>query len=286
VITEVLVPAGGSYRWEIRTPLSEIWGAVVAPATDWVAKIPRRALILDVELVGTPYRNSAVVELPGSGGILGLDENGNGLPDLWEQQFDQTQTDPGQAPTGDNADPNADPDGDGWRNLAEFLQGTDPLDPQSLPPGRVFRFQLWTGWNLISLPIILEDSTCAGVFGANIQAPVWTFRPEGGYAEVERLEPHTAYWVFAERATELAVAGQPHAAGRCRMGGGWNLVGAGGPASLPATVREQASVWQWSAAEQCYVADPDPVLQEGRGYWIAMPETMGAPVEVEILTNE
>lgn len=51
-----------------------------------------------------------------------VDTDGNGLPDWWEQQFF------GQL-TGTN--PNADPDHDGMSNLAEFLAGTDPTNPNS-----------------------------------------------------------------------------------------------------------------------------------------------------------
>jgi len=51
-----------------------------------------------------------------------LDSDGNGLPDCWEQAFF------GRI----GVDPNADPDQDGMSNLAEYLAGTDPSDPDSL----------------------------------------------------------------------------------------------------------------------------------------------------------
>jgi hypothetical protein len=56
-----------------------------------------------------------------TGGRLNLprsvDTDANGLPDWWEQQFFGRLT---------GTDPNADPDHDGARNLAEYLAGTDP----------------------------------------------------------------------------------------------------------------------------------------------------------------
>jgi len=48
------------------------------------------------------------------------DSDGNGLPDDWEQQYFGHTT---------GTDPNADPDGDGASNYAEFVAGTNPLDP-------------------------------------------------------------------------------------------------------------------------------------------------------------
>jgi subtilisin family serine protease len=61
-----------------------------------------------------------------TGGRLNLqrivDTDGNGLPDWWELQYFGHLT---------GTDPNADADGDGASNLAEWIAGTDPQDPIS-----------------------------------------------------------------------------------------------------------------------------------------------------------
>jgi len=50
-----------------------------------------------------------------------LDANGSSLPIAWElENFGTT-----------NINPNADPDGDGFSNLQEYLAGTNPTDPNS-----------------------------------------------------------------------------------------------------------------------------------------------------------
>ncbi|MBL9126930.1 MAG: PD40 domain-containing protein [Verrucomicrobiales bacterium] len=55
--------------------------------------------------------------------IGGGDLDGNGMDDVWEAAvFGRT-----------GADPDADPDGDGFSNLAEFEAGTDPARPESRP---------------------------------------------------------------------------------------------------------------------------------------------------------
>ena len=51
------------------------------------------------------------------------DSNGDGLPDWWEELYFEGPTE---------ADPSADPDGDRFTNLQEYVAGTDPFDPQSV----------------------------------------------------------------------------------------------------------------------------------------------------------
>ncbi len=48
------------------------------------------------------------------------DSDGDGLPDWWENQH-----------FAGNANPNADPDGDGYTNMQEYLAGTDPNNANS-----------------------------------------------------------------------------------------------------------------------------------------------------------
>ncbi|HXT41885.1 MAG TPA: lamin tail domain-containing protein [Candidatus Angelobacter sp.] len=53
------------------------------------------------------------------------DTDGDGLPDAWEVQYFGSISDP-------RATPNADPDGDGFTNLQEYLAGTSPVDVSSV----------------------------------------------------------------------------------------------------------------------------------------------------------
>lgn len=60
------------------------------------------------------------------------DSDRDGLPDGWEEKYG---LDPDDSDTDDNGvpDPSEDPDEDGFDNLDEYLAGTDPTDPGSVP---------------------------------------------------------------------------------------------------------------------------------------------------------
>lgn len=84
------------------------------------------------------------------------DMDGNGLSDVWEQRhFNRL-----------GADPAADPDGDGFTNLAEFEAGTDPMQASSRPslPGVL---GIWSAENSA------EDSA-GGHHGSWIGTPTYT----------------------------------------------------------------------------------------------------------------
>ncbi len=60
------------------------------------------------------------------------DDDGDGMPNEWEDRWDVVD--------GSVADADGDPDGDGFSNLDEYLGGSSPADPASLPvPFRVVR---------------------------------------------------------------------------------------------------------------------------------------------------
>lgn len=85
-------------------------------------------------LVGVRYeKQSFGFRYDGNGNLvgqarLGLDSDGDGLPDWWEYAHGLN---PFSAVGNDGAA--GDPDGDGWTNIQEYLAGTDPRDAVSRP---------------------------------------------------------------------------------------------------------------------------------------------------------
>ncbi len=94
------------------------------PAAPWPAGAAGTGSSLQ-RLVGGAYGNdpaSWIVAAPTAGNANSanpFDVNSDGLPDAWQMQNFGSITDPQAAPT-------ADPDGDGFNNLQEYLAGTNP----------------------------------------------------------------------------------------------------------------------------------------------------------------
>lgn len=94
-----------------------------------VTNIPGNNAIQWVKDIGAATRTSAVyrIELLPLTNAPPADSDGDGIPDWWTQQYFGHPT--GQA--ADNSLATADPDGDGFSNLQEYLAGTDPTNPAS-----------------------------------------------------------------------------------------------------------------------------------------------------------
>jgi subtilisin family serine protease len=98
-------------------------GAIAFAAMNFPAEtVSQRVQRLRLSVTSVPALQGKVL----SGGVLNLarvvDSDANGLPDWWEQLYFGHLT---------GTDPNADPDGDGASNLAEWRAGTDPTSPLS-----------------------------------------------------------------------------------------------------------------------------------------------------------
>lgn len=137
----------------------------------------------EVARFSNPADSNSVPLILANGISLTGDANGNGLPDVWEAQFDASAL-----------NPNADDDGDGVPNWREALYGTDPRAPSARFQGRInrltngqievrwpylarkaFRFfggSDFTNWTEMVAPPVLQGSELVCTM-ANTQA--WSF---------------------------------------------------------------------------------------------------------------
>ncbi|OPY28919.1 MAG: Calx-beta domain protein [Methanocella sp. PtaU1.Bin125] len=170
-----------------------------------------------------------------------------------------------------------------------------------------YNYTLVSGWNLISIPLTLQDNSITGIFPADVRAGIvniwgwdedaqnWVYYcPDSGdyfyeyYPALTALETGKAYWVEMNRTATVSVQGTVPAgapASPAALVDGWNFVGlTGETSSSPAAMYPDAvTVWGWDAAAQnwvYYCPDPDDYFYEyypeitgilpGRGYWVEM----------------
>lgn len=127
--------------------------------------------------------------------------------------------------------------------------------------------ELSEGWNLVSLPVEVDDPAVQALFPGAISAFA---RTAVGYAPVQELEPCTGYFVNLSAATTVRWSGLALAECERDLDGGWSLIGGpmepfavGAIGQRPADVL--VSVFGLSGLYQ-QVAQLDP----GRGYWAHM----------------
>lgn len=123
-----------------------------------------------------------VVEVQGDG-------DDDGLPDEWELDMLGTL----------DYDGNANPDGDGFSNLQEYENGTDPLR---------YVLELMPGWNLVSIAVAPADYSVDGIFGGTIDEPAWHW--DGvAYRVAEDILPLAGQWVHcpAEEPVSIDIGG-------------------------------------------------------------------------------
>jgi hypothetical protein len=172
-------------------------------------------------------------------------------------------------------------------------------DGACLPGYEQFTIQLEPGWNLISIPLILENNSIEDVL-ADIRdnvTVVYTYDPEAEWSvwhpdpsipsNLHTIELGRGYWIKMENSTTLTVEGVlfeltgwvPPPSFTLKQG--WNMVGIYSLESRAMTTAfvdikdKYTSLWTYNKTNEELVqlfkeAADDPDIEAGKGYWIYM----------------
>ena len=128
-------------------------------------------------------------------------------------------------------------------------------------------FDLCTGWNLISLPVIPASDLVSTLFPSALAA----FKFEGSYAPITQLEPCKGYWLKVPAAVSVQVCGQPVMDCTSQRIAGWHLIGGPNCRVMPTTTPPSNLLALFGFNCSSYV--PETQVDSTRGYWAKLAAT-------------
>jgi hypothetical protein len=180
--------------------------------------------------------------------------------------------------------------------------------PASAAPSTVsYTLKLYPGWNLVSIPVELQNNDLSSIFPADVKSNIidiwgwdeaeqnWVYYspdPEdyfyGYYPGLTGLETGKAYWVEMSQPATVTIQGTVPAYAPdspTSLRSGWNFVGTTGMSSpiVASMYTNAVSVWGWDEVAQNWVYystvddyfyDYYPELDNacpGDGYWVEIP---------------
>lgn len=88
---------------------------------------------------------------------------------------------------------------------------------------RIFTLQLVKGWNLISVPFILENNSVGKVFGGINYSSIFYY--SSGWRNATKINSSLGYWVKSGNNQSLSVEGLPPENPQINLSKGWSLIG-------------------------------------------------------------
>lgn len=129
----------------------------------------------------------------------------------------------------------------------------------------VLVYDLCSGWNLLGLPLTPDSGEVSKLSEAAVgNLFLWE---EGGYGAVETPHPGEAFWLFAEGADRIVIAGSSgHDAKAMRKG--WNLlsVPVGNQNGTVSSLFPRQECWSWDSSQRSY--RKPQWLDCVCGYWV------------------
>ncbi|MBW2996229.1 hypothetical protein KY332_02905 [Candidatus Woesearchaeota archaeon] len=163
------------------------------------------------------------------------------------------------------------------------------------PEPQEFTVELDEEWNLISLPLVLEDRAVEAVFSGiegNVRVvyaydpleewKVWYPDPDVP-SNLETIDPGKGYWIYMKEEDKLTVEGtvgegDPPKPPRIDVKPGWNLIGVHSIAprqissALASIEGKYISLWGYGVELIKLDIEANPYLEPGKGYWIYITE--------------
>jgi len=133
--------------------------------------------------------------------------------------------------------------------------------------------ELKAGWNMVSIPYILENNSVENIFDDKVES-VWSYDNDIWYVwtpglggTLTTIEPKKGYWVAVDEDKIITFEGTESINHTIPLHNGWNLIGP--IKSIPMPLSNPhiiGSIWGWTGNSYISVTDS---LEPKKAYWIA-----------------
>jgi hypothetical protein len=144
-----------------------------------------------------------------------------------------------------------------------ILEGLERINPSSAV---TINTMMSAGWNLLSLPVGVEESDASSIYPAAVSDP---FIFDGSYSSRSDIPRGTGFWLKYDTATLSQVSGSPTLLDSVDVHPGWNIVGSisgpvatGSIVSIPGGIIASPFIGH---NEEYFAAD---TIRPGMGYWV------------------
>jgi hypothetical protein len=158
-----------------------------------------------------------------------------------------------------------------WQVRGRNAGGPGSWSPRwqfSIDPSTARAYGILQGWNLLSLPLAVQDGRPSVIFpGATSLS--YGFEPASGYGAVDTLRTGRGYWVKFDVPETVTVSGNVILSDSIPVTAGWNMIGAISSTldtaqvqSVPPGIRESA-LYRYNDGYTIVSA-----LEPSHGYWV------------------
>jgi len=134
------------------------------------------------------------------------------------------------------------------------------------------QISLKAGWNMVSVPVTLQDTSAASVFAGTEVVYTWNPATKSYYPPTD-VEPEKSYWVAVLSDMDISVSGVPVYNWTSDITAGWNMSGSvfdtvsfADPQDNPDGSVEAFAFW-WNPVSKSY--DFVTTIESKKGHWIA-----------------
>ena len=134
--------------------------------------------------------------------------------------------------------------------------------------GAIHTYEMSGGWNLVSLPLAVDDPRTAAVFSTAV-SPAYSYATDSGYAICDSLRNGAGYWLKFSAMQQMPILGTAVVTDSFSVKAGWNLIGS---ISTPLAAAQIVSDPPGIVTSQLFGYDRgyfiSDTLAPAKGYWV------------------